>query len=166
MVVFTFMEIWKTIKGYENYQISNLGNVKSLNYRRTNKEKTLILRKNTHGYKVCYLYINGFSKTKQVHQLVAIAFLNHTPCGYKLVVNHINFIKTDNRVENLEIVTSRENTNLKHIKSTSNYVGVFWDKNYKKWTSKIVINKKQKHLGRFIKEIDAHNAYQNELNKL
>ena len=61
----------------------------------------------------------------------------------KLVVNHINNNKLDNRLENIEIVTSRENSNLKHIKSSSKYVGVSWCKKRNgKWHSSITFKKK------------------------
>ena len=56
-------------------------------------------------------YIEGKKETKQVHQMVAESFLNHIPCGYKLVVNHIDFNRTNNAVQNLELVSARENSN-------------------------------------------------------
>jgi hypothetical protein len=154
------MEIWKTIKDYPNYQVSNLGNVKSLNYNKTKKEKLLSKCVNSNGYETVNLYKNGQFKNTKVHKLVAQEFLNHKPCGYKLVVNHINFIKTDNRVENLEIVTARENSNQKHLKSTSDFVGVSWLKSRNKWRSVIRINKKTKHLGLFDTELKASEYYQ------
>ena len=95
-----------------------------------------------------------------------IAFLNHIPRGLELVVNHKNFIRTDNRVENLEIVTNRENCNKKHLKSSSQYVGVSWAGDRKKWFSSIAIDGKLKNLGRFKTELEAHEAYQNALEKL
>ncbi len=165
-------EIWKDIFGYEGlYQISNFGNVKSLKrislmrnkYQFIKKEKILKPCLDNVGYYNVNLYKNNFQKTFKIHKLVAIAFLNHTPCGYKLVVNHKNFIKTDNKLENLEIITSRENTNLQHIKSSSKYTGVSWHKNIKKWQSYIKINNKLIYLGVFENEIDAHNEYQNKL---
>jgi ribosomal protein L15E len=72
-----------------------------------------------------------------------MAFLNHTPCGYKIVVDHIdNNIKTDNRLENLQLITQRENVS-KDIKNTSSkYIGVCWHKKAKKWRSSIQINGK------------------------
>ena len=154
------MEEFRCIKGYANYQVSNLGIVRSLKF---NKEKILKQGVNRHGYKVVVFSENNNQKMFSVHQLVAIAFLNHNPCGFKLVVNHINFNKTDNRVENLEVVTTRENANKKHIKSSSKYVGVSWAKRYNKWRSYINIGSKQIHLGYFDCELAAVVAYNNKL---
>jgi len=158
------MEIWKEVKGYEDYQVSNFGNIKSLKYGKEIIKKKFLNKKN--GY-----YYIGFSKNSKysnfpVHQLVAMVFLNHKLCGHKLVVNHINFIKTDNRVENLEIVTNRENCNHKHLKSTSIYTGVSWCKIRKKWKTQIYINGKVKNLGRFNTEIEASKKYQEELKNI
>ena len=158
------MEFWKTIEGFENYQVSNLGNVKSLNYNGTKKEKILKPNLDKFGYLRVNLYSNKKMKYFKIHQLVAIEFLNHIPNKITLVVNHKNFIKTDNRLENLEIITSRENSNKKHIKSNSKYVGV--TKHCNKWRSQITINGKLKHLGLFNTEIEASLAYQNKLHSL
>lgn len=165
-------EEWKDIVSFENkYQISDLGRIKSLSRNRLSKSKnrfktkSFILKQGmgTNGYlQICLSNINK-KITKKTHQLVAIAFLNHTPCGYKLVINHKNFIRTDNRKLNLEITTARENSNLLHIKSSSKYTGVTWDKQMKKWRAKITIGYKQIFLGLYINEIDAHNAYQEAL---
>lgn len=153
-------EIWKDIPGYEGlYQVSSIGRVKSLYF---NKEKILSQNKNQGGYMFIGIRKNKKSKTIPVHQLVAMAFLDHTPCGLKLVVNHINLNKTDNRVENLEIITQRENANHKHIKSTSDYVGVSWEKRSKKWRAAIGIDGRVKHLGLFDNETDAYTAYKNK----
>ncbi len=153
------MEIWKTINGFEDYQISNYGRVKSF---KLNKERIL-----KHGlssnYYVVGLCNNYGLKTKQVHQLVAIAFLNHIPCGHKMVINHKDFNKLNNHVDNLEIVTNRENTNLKHIKSSSGYIGVYLFKRDSKWYARILIKGKRIHLGVFNNEYDANLAYQNKL---
>jgi hypothetical protein len=161
-------EIFKDIKGYEGlYQISNLGRVKSLCRvdRIGHKVKEKMLKpfiKKDNGYLSVSLCNNGM-KQKNIHQLVSIAFLGHEPDGFSLVVNHIDFDKTNNNVQNLEIITQRENANKKHIKSSSKYVGVCWDKPSNKWMSRIVINGKRKHLGRFSNEIEASEAYQKEL---
>jgi hypothetical protein len=160
-------EIWKDIIGYEGlYQVSNLGRVKSLGNDKSKKEKILKIRIGTKGYFIANIRKDKKSKAIDVHQLVAIAFLNHTPCGFKLVVNHIDFNKQNNNVDNLEIITHRENTNRKHIESTSKYVGVYLDKCSGKWASAIRINGKKKYLGRFENEQEASRAYQTALVRL
>lgn len=103
-------EIYKDIQGYEGlYQISNLGNVKSLNYRHTGKEKILSCGNNNKGYFVVNLCKNGKLEQFLVHRLVANAFIQNPenkPC-----VDHINTIRTDNRVSNLRWCTQKENCN-------------------------------------------------------
>lgn len=94
-------EIWKDIPNYENlYQISNLGNVKSI---RTNK--ILKYGYSHNGYKIVCLK----GKMFRVHRLVAEAFISNTN-NYPQV-NHKNEIKTDNRVDNLEWCSSSYNIN-------------------------------------------------------
>jgi len=166
------IEEWRDIPNYEGiYKISDLGRIKSLSriilkkrkYPSISKEKILKLGKDNRGYSNIVLCFNSKRKTRKVHQLVAIAFLNHTVCGSILVINHKNFIKTDNKKLNLEIVTSRENSNRQHIKSASKYTGVSWCNKTKKWRARIGIKFYRKHLGLFINEIDAYNAYQKAL---
>lgn len=151
------MEIWKNIEGFEGkYQISNLGRVKSFYF---NKEKILKQWIDDKGY-----YRVDLKKNDKVHQLMAIAFLNHIPCKYKFVINHKDFNKLNNNIDNLEIVTARQNTNKSHIKSSSSFVGVScYNYGNKNWRARIVINGKQKVIGYYKTEIEASNAYQNAL---
>lgn len=112
-------EIWRDIKGYKNYQVSNLGRIKSLkrNVPFTNrwgqrithlqKERILKAKKQFNGYLAISLSNNGEHKTYLVHRLVAEAFILKT--DNKSQVDHINGDKTDNRVENLRWVTPKEN---------------------------------------------------------
>ena len=161
------IEKFKSIKGYEGmYEVSNLGKVKSLNYSHTKKEKIMEGGVNNLGYRIVTLSKDGEQKTKTVHKLVAEYFLNHKPCGYKLVVNHIDLDKLNNKVSNLEIVTQRENSNHKHLKSSSKYTGVSWKKSSKKWMACICINGKNKHLGYFTDEKEASNTYQTALRNI
>lgn len=157
-------EIFKDIPNYEGiYQVSNLGNVKSLHY---GKEKILKPYKGVCGYKYFIATNKQKRKTIKVHQAVAMAFLNHKPCGCKLVVNHKDFNKTNNEVANLEIVTTRENSNRKHLKSSSKYVGVRFCKKSNKWNSRIIFNKKRISLGFFNTEIEANQYYINALKSI
>lgn len=166
------IEIWKDVVGFEGiYQASNTGTVKSLSrhflrngkYPSLLKEKILNAYPDTGGYLTVGLMQNNVKKNRTVHQIVAESFLNHIPCGLKLVVNHIDFNKQNNCVSNLEIITQRKNANLKHIKSSSKYVGVHWSNEKKKWASKITINKNVKHLGYFDNEKEASEYYENAL---
>ena len=103
-------EIWKYIDGYEGlYKVSNLGRVKSLNYRRSGKERMLKPGNTGDGYLFVILYKNGKIKYFTIHRLVANAFLENP--DHKSDVNHKDENKTNNRVDNLEWVTRKENIN-------------------------------------------------------
>lgn len=102
------MEIWKDIEEYAGlYQISNTGNIVSLNFNNTGKRKMLKLQNMTAGYLKATLTKYGIQRQFSVHRLVALHFIPNI--NNKREVNHKNGIKTDNRVENLEWVTSSEN---------------------------------------------------------
>lgn len=151
------IEIYKDIPGYEGlYQVSNMGNVKSLNYNHTGKEKLMKPGINTNGYYRVTLH-NGKNKTtKKVHQLVAMAFLGHKPDGtHKVVVNHIDNNPLNNHVDNLEITTQRINTMIHKID-----VGVSLHKKTNKWRAQLIINKKNVHLGCFTDKQECLNIYQ------
>lgn len=105
-----FKGIWRDIEGYEGvYQVSNLGQVKNLNYNHTNKERIKKLSKDKDGYLFVGLYKNKRNSNYRVHRLVAQAFINNI--NKKPCVDHINTIKQDNHVWNLRWVTNKENTN-------------------------------------------------------
>lgn len=107
------MEIWKDIEGYEGlYQVSNMGRIKSLNYRNTGKEGLLSCKPNKDGYIVVGLSKNKKVKPFYAHRLVAEAFLPN-PDNLPVVNHKIDDYehRSDNRVENLEWCTVEYNNN-------------------------------------------------------
>ena len=102
------MEIWKDIKGYEGlYQVSNLGNVKSLNYRKQKCAKNLTPKTNNKGYLWVELSRDGGRQCFLIHRLVGEAFIKN-PYNFK-VINHKDENPKNNRVENLEWCTQSGN---------------------------------------------------------
>lgn len=120
-------EIWKDIVGYEGiYEISNFGRLKSLpkkarsigsagyEYFIQRTEKIRRPSRDTFGYMHAFLHKDGNSKAFLIHRLVATAFIENP--NNKYAVNHIDGIKQNNNVSNLEWVTKSEN--VKHAYST------------------------------------------------
>ena len=96
------MEQWKVVKGFENYLVSSLGNVKTINGK---LKKVVYDSKNDYGY--VELWKNNKGKKFRIHRLVAETFIPNT-LG-KEQVNHIDGDKKNNCVSNLEWVTPKEN---------------------------------------------------------
>lgn len=119
-------EIFKQVKGYEGlYEVSNLGTVRGVDryvtrseqgslskmssFKKKIKGKEMKHRLNNGGYHVVTLSKNSKTKNVLVHRLIAEAFIENPenkPC-----INHINSVRTDNRIENLEWCTIYENNN-------------------------------------------------------
>ena len=170
-------EIWKDVPGYEGlYEVSNLGRVKSLSrvvirsdgHRQPVPGKILKNAVNSNGYALVSLCNTGNQKNYFIHTLVAIAFLNHKPDGYNIVVDHINNNGLDNKVENLQLISHRLNMSKDKFRlgKSSRFTGVWWSKENKKWRAKISVGGKNKHLGYFNVEEDAASAYQGALKKI
>ena len=112
-------EIWKDIYFVDNgieydyrglYQVSNFGRIKSLNYRRSGKEKIMKLKKHKNGYMEICLYKNKY-KTLKVHRLVAFMFVENNDIVNKKEVNHKDENKENNYAYNLEWCTPKYNSN-------------------------------------------------------
>lgn len=98
-------EIFKTIPNFEDYQVSNFGRVKSFK-----RKVPRILKPALSSSKYLTVGLNG--KTFQIHQLVAIVFLNHKPMGSRIgaiVVDHIDNNKLNNNLNNLQLLTTSQN---------------------------------------------------------
>lgn len=115
------IEIYKDIQGYEGYQVSNHGNVRSLKY---NKERILKPQKVSGGYLQVILCKEGKKKNCYVHRLVAQAFIDN-PQNLPQV-NHKDENPANNCVENLEFCDAKYNNNFgtrteKSIESNTNH---------------------------------------------
>jgi hypothetical protein len=109
-------ENWKDVVGFENlYEVSNLGNVRSLdryvsgklNSKRFQKGKNMTIQKTPKGYYSIILHKNGMAYQMLVHRLVAIAFIENK--SNKDQVNHLDLNKSNNNMNNLEWCTNLEN---------------------------------------------------------
>lgn len=160
-------EIWKDIPGYEGlYKISDKGRILSLSKELFNgkvffnsSERLIRVSINNKGYYFVEIVKKQKKQKFLIHVLLAIVFLNYKPSNRKIVVDHINNNSQDNRLENLQIITQRENLTKESKIKSSNYIGVYWSKYHKKWESSLVINNKKVFIGRFNNEELARDSY-------
>ena len=147
------MEEYRKIEGYDNYSVSNRGNV-------LNNKTGRIIRPSLNGkYLGVSLSKNGKQKSHNIHRLVGLAFLEN-PDNLS-DIDHINQVRTDNRIENLRWCSRENNCRNKKKKegTSSQFRGVNWDTHYNKWRSMIRLNGKTKHLGLFETEEEAHTRW-------
>ena len=139
------MEEYRTILGFPNYEVSNLGNIWNTKTGYVLSTKS----KDKDGYVKISLYICGRAYYKRLHILVAMTFLENPenrPC-----VDHINGDKADNRLVNLRFATIKENAQNTNIspRNTSGIKGVSFNKINGKWKAAIKIDGINIHLGNF-----------------
>ena len=148
-------ESFKPIDGYDNYSISNYGNVK-------NSKTNRILKQRNHpeGYKLVDLSKNGKVKTFRVHRLVGMAFLENV--DNKPLIDHIDENKSNNNVKNLRWATQKDNScnRGKTKNNKSGFKGVSFHKPSKTYRAQIKINDKYKNLGHFKSAEEASQAYE------
>ena len=110
-------EVWLPVRGYEGlYEISDHGRVRSvarvvphrLKGKKTIPSRILKQGKGSHGYFTVSLWQGNKGRSYCVHTLVANAFIGETD-GHRLLVNHLDYDRTNNAVGNLEITTHGEN---------------------------------------------------------
>lgn len=152
-------EEWKFIPGYEGlYMVSNWGRVKSLWF---GKERILKPGKALNGYLQVCLHKDGKQRVFGIHRLVWITFGDKERNKETTDIDHIDLNKENNYIENLQLLSARENCSKKTFKKekTSKFVGVCWNKQKNKWQAAIEINNKSIHLGYFTIEKEAAEAY-------
>jgi hypothetical protein len=159
--LFLTHESFKFIRGYEKYMISDEGRIFSI--KRNKFLKPFI---NSFGYYCVDLRSNGIRKSFKIHRLVGIHFLeNHEN---KKCIDHVNNIRTDNRLENLRWCSHTENSyNVKIRKdNTSGVKGVYFKKSINKYQAYIKINNKHKHIGYFYSLEEAKEARRQKANEI
>lgn len=149
-------EIYKTIPSFPRYKVSNLGNV--ISYMNEENPKKINPYINHKGYLEISIYSGKKMLKRRVHSLVAEAFLGFKYVSHKSgVVNHIDEDKLNNRLDNLEIISSRKNTTYS-ILEKKGYIGGY-DSNRNKYLSYFRLKGKKVFLGRFDTEKEANDIY-------
>lgn len=118
-----YLETWAEIPGYDNYSVSNLGNIWS---KKTKKYLTPCDRHKNHvkmkkGYMAVNLSLKGKAKMFSVHSLVLLAFKGERPSGY--VINHIDGNPSNNALYNLEYCTQSHNRKQDFINGRQSFIG-------------------------------------------
>src|SRR5690606_22339692 len=133
-------ERWKDIPCYEGYfQVSSFGRVKSLSRPSERKRGNFIVSEKLFRLQCHQIYYNvTLLKDKRrkgfpVHQLMAMAFLNHKPNKFTVVVDHKDNDPLNNHIDNLQLVSNRKNSSKDRKRGTSKYIGVHWSRKVERW---------------------------------
>lgn len=119
------------------------------------------------GYKRITVKPKGLKiKTVRLHQILAAVFLEYEFNGYKTVIDHIDSNPLNNNIDNLRVITQRENCSKEKTIKSGLPVGVSFDKSRNKYRSCLWIGNKPIHLGRFNTIEEASNAYQDKLKEI
>ena len=139
-------EVWKDYPHDKRYKVSSYGRFKGV------KGQILKQHIDRFGYPVVGL---GRYKMRS-HLFIAETFLGHTRCGHKVIVDHIDNNPSNNRLDNLQLTTHRENLSKDKKRKTSKYTGV--SVNGKKYRSQVCLVGKVYFLGLYNTEIEAYEA--------
>ena len=156
-------EVWKDIPSRVGYQASNLGNIRSLDrvieynsrgvaVKSLKRGRQLIPQRYPNGYRYIAFKNGGNRTTQLIHRLVLEAFVGKSD----LVVDHLNGVRHDNRLENLEYVTQRANTHRARVNKTSKYKGICFASIPQKWKAGFSLGGKNIHVGYFDCEEEAY----------
>ena len=151
-------EAWRSVDGFLNYQVSNIGNVRNANNGKILKPQ---LQK---GYLHVRLSDDSKQTTCSIHRLVAKAFIVNPE--NKPQVDHVDNNKVNNSANNLRWATAQENSRNQPKTSrttTSKYIGVHWHKQHQTWHAKMRVHGKTTHIGYFSDPKDAARAYNERL---
>jgi len=160
-------EIWKDVVGFEGlYEVSNFGRIKGLEKKcngrwvgHTFRRFERIMKQNILpcGYVHIGLKKNKKQYSKTIHSLVWDAFIGNPPKKESTYqIDHIDGNKNNNRLDNLQLLTHRENT-AKSVKKEGKLTGAF--KNGNKWIARVSVNNRLKSLGNYDTQELAHEAY-------
>ena len=158
-------EVWRDVINYEDYyQVSNLGNLRSKDRqinttgcvkKSTKRAKLLKLNTTNGGYKFFLFVKNKERKMMLIHRVVYNRFCGEIPKN--LEVDHINSIRDDNRLCNLQLLSRGDNT-IKALKRNDIPVGVY--KNNSNWIARIYIKGRLINLGTYPTKELASQIYQ------
>ncbi len=147
-------EEWRSVSGFANYQVSNIGRIRNVK-----TERILKITVNSNGYWRVSLYKGGETADFLVHRLVALEFIEN-PEG-KSYIDHIDRNRLNSCINNLRWVTRSQNhmSMTKSLNKTSIFKGVSFSKYHDKWHCRVKINGKHQHLGYLKNEKDAAKKY-------
>ena len=154
-------EVFKTIVGFENYEVSNIGNVR--NIKRGNILKPML---DKDGYMIVNLYALKKMVTKKIHRIVCESFIENP--DNKTCVDHIDNNRSNNNISNLRFATVAENSYNQKIslRNSSGCKGVHFKKQTNKWQAQIKIDGISIHLGSFQNKEDAIQCRINKANQV
>jgi len=146
-------ELWKQAVAYKK-GIKILLNIECSTYGRFRNKNNIYLNGsiNPDGYLASTTSINNIKIPFIYHQVIAYTFLNHKPSGLNLIVDHINNNPLDNRLENLQLISNKEN-----LIKDKKYLGTYFTLD--KYKTQIKINGIQRHIGLFLTQEEALKAY-------